>query len=137
MPLAYYYPIILRLHVGCVILSGSLFTARGIMRLFHLPQANHVVLRGVSYVIDTTLLSAAVLLTLILHQYPIVDDWLTAKVLWVALYIALGVVTLRQARTPWGQRAAFAAALLTFVFIVGIAVTHEPTGWLSWRARSR
>jgi uncharacterized membrane protein SirB2 len=135
MPLAYYYPTILQLHVGCVILSGSLFTARGILRLFCLPYANHMVLRRASYGIDTTLLTAAVLLTLILHQYPIVDDWLTAKVLFVGFYVALGIVTLRRAQTPWGQRAAFAAALLTFTFIVGIAVTHQPTGWLSWRDR--
>lgn len=128
------YPIILRLHVGSVILSGSLFATRGIMRLLNAPQANHVALRITSYIMDTVLLGAAVLLTLILHQYPIVDDWLTTKVLLVMLYIVLGAFALRRAKTPWGRRAAFAAALLTFALIIGIAVTHQPAGWLSrWR----
>jgi uncharacterized membrane protein SirB2 len=122
---------ILRLHVGCAVVSGSLFATRGVMRLSSLPQANHAALRIASYIVDTTLLSAAVLLMLILRQYPIVDDWLTAKVLWIVVYIALGVMALRRAKTARGQQAAFAAALLTFAFIIGIALTHQPTGWLS------
>jgi uncharacterized membrane protein SirB2 len=136
MSLTQHYPLILRLHVSCVILSGSLFATRGVMRLCGLPHANRGALRIASYLIDTTLLGAAVLLTLILHQYPLVDGWLTAKLILVVLYIILGLMTLRRARTPWGQRAAFAAALLTFVFIVGIAVTHQPLGWLSWLRRT-
>ena len=133
MPLAHHYSIIVRLHVGCVIASGSLFTARGTMRLLSLPQANHAALRIVSYGIDSELLGAAVLLMLILHQYPIANNWLTVKFLLVFVYIGLGVIVLRQAQTEWGRRVAFAAALLTFGFIVGIALTRQPAGWLSWR----
>jgi uncharacterized membrane protein SirB2 len=134
MPLAHYYPNILLWHVGCVILSGSLFATRGILRLLGRPLANHVALRFASYTIDTMLLCAAVLLTLILHQYPFIDSWLTAKVILLLVYIVLGLMTLRRARTPWGRRVAFVAALLTFAFIIGIAVTHQPGGWLTlWR----
>ncbi len=134
MPLAHYYPIALYLHVCCVSLSGSLFVTRGILRLSGRPLANHVVLRIASYTIDTLLLCAAVLLMLILHQYPFVDSWLTAKVVLLVVYIVLGVMTLRRARTQWGRRVAFAAALLTFAFIIGVAVTHQPGGWLTrWR----
>ena len=109
MRLTHYYPMILRLHVGCTMVSGSLFASRGILRLANLPPGNHVALRITSYIVDTTLLTAAVLLMMMRHQYPIVDDWLTAKVLLVVLYIALGVMALRQAKTRWGRRAAFGA----------------------------
>jgi uncharacterized membrane protein SirB2 len=128
--LASHYADIRLLHIGCVTLSGSLFTVRGLLRLGASGIANHRALRIGSYVIDTTLLGTAILLTLILHQYPLVDAWLTIKTLLLLLYIALGIMALRGARTRLGRGFAFLAALLTFGFIIGVAITHQPAGWL-------
>ena len=125
MILAAHYVEIRLLHVGCVALSGSLFTFRGLLRINRSPFANHRALRVVSYVIDTTLLVAAVLLTLIIHQYPFVNGWLTAKVLLLALYIGLGIITLQRARSTPGRSVALIGALLTFATIVAIAVLHH------------
>ena len=125
-----YYLQILHLHVGCVVLSGTLFTVRGLLRIANHPMANHRALRILSYVIDTTLLVAAILLTLILHQYPLKNGWLTTKVLLLVLYIGLGILALKRARTRSGRSVAFLAALLVFAFIIGVAVTHQPAGWL-------
>ena len=122
---------ILLLHVGCVAFSGTLFTVRGVMRIADLPAANHRTLRWISYAVDTTLLGAAVLLALIVHQYPFVDGWLTTKVLLLPLYIGLGILALRGAPTRAGRSAAFAGALLTFAYIVGVALRHDPLGWLA------
>ena len=118
------------LHVGSVALSGTLFTVRGLLRISDVAVANHASLRYASYVIDTVLLGAAILLTLILHQYPFVDAWLTTKVLLLVLYIVLGSIALKRARTHTGRVLAFLGALLTFAFIVGVAVNHHPAGWL-------
>jgi len=123
--LAAHYAEIRFLHVGCVALSGSLFTLRGLLRINRAPLANHRALRIISYVIDTTLLVAAMLLTLILHQYPFVNGWLTAKVLLLALYIGLGIVALQRARTTRGRGVALIGALLTFAAIVAIAIVHH------------
>ena len=128
--LASHYPEIRLLHIGCVAFSGTLFTVRGAMRVADIAAANHRALRWLSYTVDTALLLAAILLTLIVHQYPFVNAWLTAKLLLLPLYIALGVIALKRARTPAGRLAAYLAALLTFVMIVGVAVEHEPAGWL-------
>ena len=86
-------------HVVCVCCSGVLFTARGIMALGASPLANHPALRRVSYLIDTCLLAAALMLVFMLHQYPFMQAWLTVKVLLLVVYIVLGVYTLRRART--------------------------------------
>jgi uncharacterized membrane protein SirB2 len=88
------------------------------------------VLRLTSYVIDTTLLSAAIALTLILHRYPFTDAWLTTKALLLVIYIVFGIVALKRARTRLGRSAALLAALLTYGFMIGVAVTHHPAGWL-------
>jgi len=129
--LATHYLQILYLHVGCVVLSGSLFSGRALLRVMNNPLAKHRGLRLLSYVIDTTLLTAAVLLTLILHQYPFVNGWLTMKVVLLVLYIVLGTVALRRAKTLIGRVLATVAALSVFGFIIGVAVRHHPAGWLS------
>jgi len=129
--LASHYADIGLLHISCVALSGTLFTCRGLLRLFDSPIANTGALRWTSYVIDTVLLVAAILLTLILHQYPLVNGWLTMKTALLVLYIALGVVALKRARTRFGSVAALIAALLTYCLIVGVAITHRPSGWFS------
>jgi uncharacterized membrane protein SirB2 len=125
-----HYQQILLLHIGSVTFSGSLFATRGVLRLCNLAVANHRAVRVLSYIVDTTLLVAAILLTLILHQYPFVNPWLTTKVLLLVLYIGLGSIALRRARTTAGRAMALLAALLTFIFIVGVAIAHDPAGWL-------
>ena len=94
------------------------------------PLANHALARYASYVIDTTLLAAALMLTPILHQYPFEPPWLTAKVVLLVVYIFLGVFALRRGRTRAARGLYFAAALAVFLFIVSVALTHDPRGIL-------
>jgi len=129
--LASHFIAIRALHVGCVVLSGSLFCARGVLRLRAQPLANHPAVRAASYLIDTLLLTAAILLTLILREFPLTNGWLTAKLALLVLYIVLGSMALKRARTRAGQTAAFLAALATFGWIIGVAVAHDPAGWLA------
>ena len=122
-------------HVIFVCCSGSLFAARGLMVLVGVPWANrwanHVALRWVSYLIDTCLLTAALMLVTILHQYPFVQAWLTVKVLLLAGYVVLGIYALRRARTPAARLAAYVTALLVFLFIASVAYWHDPRGVLA------
>ncbi len=124
-----YYPQIRLLHIGCVTFSGTLFAARGLLRIANIAAANHRARRLLSYTVDTLLLVAAVLLTLILHQYPFVNAWLTTKLLLLIVYIGLGTIALKRARTTTGRSAALFAALATFAYIIGVAIAHQPAGW--------
>jgi len=130
-----FYPQIKFVHVLCVILSGSLFALRGTLMLAGSRFANHAVARYASYAIDTTLLTAALMLTTILHQYPFVQSWLTVKVLLLVVYIVLGVFALRLGRTRALRAACFVAALAVFAFIVSVAVAHDPRGQFAAAAR--
>ncbi len=125
-----FYPQIKFVHVLCVVLSGGLFAVRGLFMLAESGLANHAVLRYLSYAIDTTLLTAALMLTTILQQYPFVQSWLTAKVLLLVVYVVLGAFALRRGRTPAVRAACYVAALAVFLFIVSIARTHDPRGVL-------
>jgi uncharacterized membrane protein SirB2 len=75
-----YYLEIKLVHVYSVLASGALFFVRGFAALVGAHWTMGAPLRYSSYAIDTVLLTAALMLTTILHQYPFVHSWLTAKV---------------------------------------------------------
>jgi uncharacterized membrane protein SirB2 len=125
-----FYPGIKLVHIACVIASGSLFGLRGMLTLANNAWANHVSLRRCSYVIDTVLLSAGLSLAFILKQLPIPQAWLSTKLLLLVVYIVLGIFALRRGRTRASRSAYFAAALLVYGFMVGVAVAHRPLGFL-------
>jgi uncharacterized membrane protein SirB2 len=126
-----FYPQIKFAHVLCVILSGSLFALRGLMMLAGSRFTNHGLLRYASYAIDTALLTAALMLVTILHQYPFVQGWLTVKILLLAVYIVLGAFALRRGSTRRVRAICYAAALAVYLSIVSVALTHNPFGWLA------
>ena len=85
-----FYPQIKAVHIAAVMASGVLFLLRGAAVQLGATWAMAAPLRYLSYSIDTVLLTAALMLATILHQYPFVQGWLTAKVLLL--------VVLRRAR---------------------------------------
>jgi uncharacterized membrane protein SirB2 len=125
-----FYPQIRLFHISCVLISGSLFCLRGLLMLAGSAHSNHVMLRWLSYAIDTALLGAALLLMTLLHQYPIQQNWLTAKLLLIVVYVVLGVFALRRGRTYRVRAGCFAAAVLVYLFVISVARTHDPLGVL-------
>ena len=87
-------------------------------------------LRYVSWTVDTILLTAALMLMTIVHQYPVVHGWLTVKVVLLVPYIVLGYMALRG-ETRRTRLAAFAGAAVTFLYIYSVARAHDPLGFLA------
>lgn len=116
------------LHIGCAILSISLFVLRGGLMLADSPWQTNVVLRYLPHAVDTVLLTSALMLTTIIHQYPFANGWLTAKVVLLTAYVVLGSIALKRGRTRSVRIAALAAALLTVAFLVSVARAHHPFG---------
>lgn len=80
----------------------------------------------VPHIIDTVLLASALTLAFMSGQYPFQQNWLTAKLLALVLYIVLGTVALKRGKTPAIRFFAFLAALMTFVYIISVALTRQP-----------
>lgn len=130
--MAEFYLQIRWIHIATVLASGALFFSRGALVTFGRQKlAMAAPVRYLSYAIDTILLTAALLLMSIVHQYPFVDGWLTVKILLLVVYIVLGSVALKRGRTRGARITAYFAALLVFAFIFGVARTHDPGGWFS------
>jgi uncharacterized membrane protein SirB2 len=117
-------------HIACVALSGGLFALRGVFAVTGAAYANHTLLRRLSYVIDSALLAAALLLASIIHQWPFVQPWLTTKVVLLVAYITIGLFAMRLGKTRAVRLACFISALILYSLIVGVAVTHDPRGFL-------
>jgi uncharacterized membrane protein SirB2 len=126
------YLVAKNLHVGCVILSLGGFGARGVLMVMASPVLNARFVRVAPHVVDTILLASALWLCWILRQYPFVHGWLTAKVLGLLVYIVLGAVALRRGRTKGIRLAAFVGAAAAAIYIVSVALTHDPAGPLLW-----
>lgn len=124
-----FYPQIRNVHIWAVVLSGSLFALRGLGMLAGARWPQAAALRYLSYSIDTVLLTAALMLVAILPAAMFANGWLTAKLVLLVAYVVLGVYALRRGRTPRLRAGCYAAALLAFVAIVGIARMHHPLGW--------
>ncbi len=120
------YPLLKQLHVTCVVLTAGGFLLRGGWMLRGSPLFHHRLTRVLPHVNDTLLLAAGVGMMLMLHQYPFVDDWLTAKLLALLAYIVLGTIALKRGRTRAIRLGAFGGALLTLGYLVGVALTRNP-----------
>jgi uncharacterized membrane protein SirB2 len=130
-----FYPQIKLVHVAAVLASGGLFMVRASASLFDQRWTMAGPVRYLSYSIDTVLLTAALMLMSMLHQFPGVNSWLTVKVLLVIVYIVLGSFALKRARTQRARLAFAVAAVCVFAVVLSIARTHSPFGPLLWLLR--
>lgn len=132
-----FYPQLRLAHIMAVLASGMLFLVRGLLvcagrsgwALARFP-------RRLSYVIDSALLVAALLLLAILPPAAYSGGWLAAKLAVLPVYVALGWLALRRPAASGGQIACFAAALLAYLAMLVIARTHDPLGPLRLLAGS-
>lgn len=119
------------IHMTCVGLSVSLFAARGIWVLAS-GRGLWRWLRVAPHIVDTLLLASGLTLAFLIRQFPFVNsDWLTAKIVGLIVYIALGVCVFRARQSPAARWVVWVAAIIVFGYIVSVAVTKQPAGFLS------
>jgi len=123
-----YYLALRHVHIGCAILTVTLFVLRGGLMLADSPWQQNAVLRYLPHAVDTVLLTTALMLMTVIHQYPFAVDWLTTKVVLLVAYIVLGSIALKRGRTKSIRVAAFVAALAAIAYLVTVAMAHHPLG---------
>jgi uncharacterized membrane protein SirB2 len=125
-----FYLQIKTVHLCAVLASVTLFALRGGAVLAGQGWAMATPLRGLSWTIDTVLLTAALMLLTALHLNPFVVPWLLAKLVLLVAYVGFGTLALRRARSRRAQAVFYAAALLCVGAIYTIARAHHPLGLL-------
>jgi uncharacterized membrane protein SirB2 len=114
------------LHILCAVISIVGFVIRGALRIANSTVLQKKWIRIAPHIVDTVLLLSAIGLTFNIHQYPITTPWLTAKLIGLFVYIGLGVVTLRVAKTQPTRILAYLFAIITFAYIGTVAFAKSP-----------
>lgn len=123
-----FYPQIKLAHIGLVLASGLLFALRGLLVLLGQRWAMATPLRWLSYTIDTSLLTAALMLLVVLQINPFTTAWLATKLVLLVVYVVLGSLALKRAKGRGARWAAYLAALAVFGYMYGVARAHHPLG---------
>ncbi|MGE5318815.1 MAG: SirB2 family protein [Hyphomicrobiaceae bacterium] len=120
------YSLLKPFHLATVAITLTLFLLRGIWMMADSPRLRARWVRVVPHVNDTLLLASGFSLAILLGQYPLVNSWLTAKLVALILYIVLGTYALKRGRTRRTRIAAWFSALLVFGYMVAVAIAHDP-----------
>ena len=127
-----FYPQIKQFHIFIAMLSGTLFALRGAFVLAGARWPQALPVKWLSYAVDTSLLTAALMLLTILPWAMFANGWLLVKIVLIVVYEVLGVMAMRPQRNRRSRAIYYVLALLTFVAIYVTARTHNPLGALAW-----
>ncbi len=126
-----FYAQIKLVHIGAVLISGSLFLIRGgLVMADRKKWALAAPMRYSSYAIDTILLTAALMLVSILPSAMFANGWLAMKLALLLPYVLAGTFALRRGRTPKVRWISYSLALASFAMMYSIARSHDPWGAL-------
>ena len=118
-------------HLTCVALSGLCFFIRGFWRLTDSSMLARRAVRIAPHLIDSALLASALALAVSSHQYPFEQSWLTAKLIGLLAYIALGTFALKRGKTKFVRLVCFGGALAVYAYMVSVGGARNPLGFFA------
>jgi len=118
-----------QLHMLFAFISLLGFITRGVWMLRESPLLRQRWVRILPHINDTLLLVSAISLAVLMGLSPGAHPWLMTKILALFVYIGLGVLAFRHPRKPV-RTLAWLAALAVFMFIVSVAFSKQPLGFL-------
>ena len=119
------YQTIKHIHITCALLSGSLFFIRGCWMCADSSMLQRRWVKIAPHLIDTFLLTTAIIMAVWSQQYPFVVNWLSAKLVALILYIFLGTIALKCGKTKNKKITAFILALVVFIYILTVAISKQ------------
>ena len=88
--------------------------------------------KTVPHIVDTLFLASGVTLIFTIHQYPLTTAWLTAKIAGLLAYIVFGMFAMSAKVPKTWQVASFFAAMTTYAWIISVARTKSPLGFIEF-----
>ncbi len=116
-------------HVGSAAASYVLFFLRGVWLLRGSAEMQRRWIKVVPHMVDTVLLASAIALAVQLRISPLQAPWLAAKTIALLVYVGLGFVAMRYARTHAMRLTVWIVAQAVFFYIVAVALTKTPLPW--------
>jgi uncharacterized membrane protein SirB2 len=107
------------------------FILRGLWMIVESPLLDARAARTLPHVVDTLFLATGVAMLFDLSMNPLNQPWLLAKFAGLIAYIVLGTIALRRGRSKRARVTAFAAAVVVFAWISGVARSKSLASWLA------
>ena len=126
------YTILKFVHLSAAILSFAGFLLRSYWMMSESEMLRRSWVRILPHIIDTVFLLAGIGLIVILHLQLMANHWLLIKFAALLVYIVLGAIALRQGRPRRIRITAFIFAVLTYAYIVGVALTKSAASWITY-----
>jgi uncharacterized membrane protein SirB2 len=117
------------LHLTFVVLALLIFCARGVLLFINSPLLAKKLLKITPHIINTIMLVSGIVLAVSLGMKPGGHPWLMAKIIGLVVFIILGVGAFKV-RNQLLQKTLWIGALLVFAYIVSVAITKNPLGFL-------
>lgn len=118
------------IHMSTAFISISLFLLRFFWMYRNSSMMTKKWVKIVPHVNDTVLLITATMLAISTQQYPFVDGWLSVKLTALLMYIIFGMFALKRAKEMKNKILFFILAIMTFSYIVSVALTRSPDWFL-------
>jgi uncharacterized membrane protein SirB2 len=125
------YATIKLVHQSAVAVSVTGFFVRGVASFAGAGWVRSRAAKSLPHVVDTVLLLSALTLAWMLRLTPGAAPWLLAKIVGLVVYVGFGVVALRPGGSLAVRVTAWVAALATVGWIVSVAMTKNPRGFLA------
>lgn len=122
------YLLIKHLHVTAAGLSILFFIIRAYWSVTENALLQKKFVKIAPHVIDTVLLVAAILLSMMLGAAA-AQPWVLTKILLLLVYIGVGTIAIKRGRTPRSRAIAAVIAVFVFFYIVGVALHRHPASW--------
>lgn len=122
------YYLIKHIHMTAAGLSLLLFVVRAYWSVTESALLQKKIVKILPHVIDTVLLTAGIILAAMIGPE---QPWILAKIVLLLLYIGVGTIAIKRGRTPVQRAIAAVAAVALFIYIVGVAISHNPLSWFA------
>lgn len=123
------YYAVKHVHLAAITASIALFVLRAGWMAWSPQRLAQRWVKVLPHLVDTVLLLSGVWLAFQLGSG--VRGWLPAKIVGLVVYIGLGMVALKRGRTRGVRVVAAVAAIVTFAWIVSVALTKTPLGFFA------
>lgn len=117
------------LHIIFALISLTGFLLRALLMYTGSPLLRHRAVQIIPHIVDTVFLGSGFWLAFVVNFGLFSNPWLTMKVLLLMLYLLFVGITLSRGSTMITRTVSFFLAILTYVYIVGVAINKSPLGW--------
>lgn len=122
--------ILKHIHLTALAISFFLFFIRGYLMMRESNASKHRVFLIAPHIVNLLLIGTGIALAVVMHFNPASQPWLAVKLVALALYIALGILTFKHPVLKI-RKILWLFALIVFAFIVSIAQSKNPLGFFA------